>query len=114
MPLLLRVADVSCLSQEDIRSCDGSSSSTPSEASPRQRLLTRRTQTLVLLQLTAMFSESRKHMLAAKLSHGALIVIAKELLQEAKPMLAEDQQLSWAQWLAREEAVRAVWAACEC
>ena len=53
-------------------------------------------------------------MLAAKLSHGALIVIAKELLQEAKPMLAEDQQLSWAQWLAREEAVRAVWAACEC
>lgn len=79
----------------------------------RLHFLTRRAQTLVLIQLTACFSESRAHMLAAKLSHGAMIVVSKELLQEAKGLLSISGIMPWSQWVAREEAIRTLWATCE-
>ncbi|KDN35504.1 hypothetical protein K437DRAFT_260361 [Tilletiaria anomala UBC 951] len=73
----------------------------------RIRMLTRRTQTLVLIQLVAMFSESRKHMIAAKHSHGSLIAVARELIQERKKHAKTKRlDVDWLTWVAKEEAAR--------
>lgn len=79
------------------------------QTSPSRHVLLRRTQTMVLLQLVAMFSESKSHKVAAKLSHGALITVARELLHELDRS-ACNLFSSWIDWSVHEETVRTLWA----
>ncbi|WPG98203.1 Hypothetical protein R9X50_00099000 [Acrodontium crateriforme] len=70
------------------------------------QVLLRRTQTMILLQIVAMFSEVKTHRVSAKLSHGALVAIARELLQHVS---FGEYGISWVEWIRREEIIRTLW-----
>ena len=56
------------------------------------------------------------HMLAAKLSHGSLVVVARLLLHEVRPLFSTHgaRGQPWRAWAATEEAIRTLWVVCEC
>lgn len=70
------------------------------------QVLLRRSQTMLLLQIVSMCSEVERHRMSAKLSHGTLLAIARELLQRVS---FEDHNHSWAAWIRREEIIRTMW-----
>lgn len=86
--------------------------------------LLRRAQALMLLQFVSLFSQSRAHQNHARLLHGALITIGRELLTETaqrqvlEKKLTPQAQLSeyeqWRQWTRRMERKRTIWAIAVC
>lgn len=97
------------LKTKTLRSIEDLQEQALSNQHPSKRVLLRRTQIMILLQLASMFSEDRKHIVAAKISHGSLIAIARELLSEFNQSHTIHAHGSWAEFVEREECVRTLW-----
>lgn len=98
------------LKTQTLRSIEDLQEQALNDQHPSKRVLVRRTQTMVLLQLATMFSENKKHNVAAKISHGSLIAIARELLNELNRSRTIYAKGSWAEFIEREECIRTIWA----